>query len=1274
VQVSLGRTLVAVVLTASLVAAGGGFAVAGTTGGLKGLVVSTAGAPVPAARVTATSPSQTTVATTDASGRFTILSLAPDTYTLTVEKDGFNASSIAGISIFADQMQNIHITLQPALRTIANVTSRSSMDQVKPGQTGDVYSVNSALTKAAQGLGGGGDLNNAYSAIATVPGAFVPPEQQGWAQVVYIRGGAFDQIGYEFDGVPVNRSFDNYPGGTAGTLGQQELQVYTGGGTAGESTSGLAGFINQVIKTGTFPGYASVDGGVGTPTYYHNLQFEVGGASPDRMFSYYVGVGGYNQDFRYLDQFNGSNLGDVWGFPTIAYNTTNFFNFAGVYPTCLSAPREGSGLYSGSNPSPVYDPFTYKNGQRGGLSLPANTENASGLATDPGCYNTLSPAYASYSNLTDRETVVNLHFGIAHHNDAGKDDIQILYNNNMLLSQFYSSPNDLGPNVISQLNQLDGNTIPVSGKGPGPGYPLVWGDFVTWPTGTVFGQSAKGLSAIPYYMPSSPGNRCANVAGLAGSCPAGTFSAVPNDARDGFGNNASIFKIQYQRNMGSNAYFRLYAYSFYSDWLQTSPLSWGTPLFGFGVTSYNYDLDSHTGGLAFSLADQVNEKTLLTFNANYTTATTSRFNNTQFNEGLDTDATSYTNGIVCFGQSTGKRRPCNDPGSSGTFGAPIPASYAAVPGASWQVTNAGSSGFLNQVTPKFTSLSFEDRWDPTDKLNVDFGLRDEIYQFDLSNTSNNGQNFWFLAGQNEFCYNPITLAPYVIPAKPASFQPAAPFVGFKCPVDNSVLSHRVQTVHPDGKDGHLLLSNTYSPTLTDYAFTPRLGATYTVDNNTVLRFSAGVYAQEPETYQVQYNARDSNLAFPLFQAFWQYGYTTPRHDPQVQYSTNYDASLEHRFKGTDMSVKITPYFRFATNQIYSTSLPYGLSGGLNTGVERADGVEAEFTKGDFNKNGWSFVISYTYLNSAERFDDFPGTSINPIDPYNQDIANFNGLTQAGGGAQCYVNNHVTGAISPDPSCQPLTPHLKNNSPPIWNPYYGMKPQALLGRNSWFPVGLDFPYLSPNTLTAVVNYKRNRFAITPALTLNEGAQYGNPSSVMGLDPRTCGGNSAGFTNSPISNPRTGNPLQADYTTCTAANTQNGTSPGTLFIPNPATGSFDSFGQYRQPWQLNLSLSMSYDINPRIKVTAVLASLLNACFGGSSTPWSKQFPPNSYTCGYITNNYYISNFYNGVSPNDRGANGVALNPAFVPEYIPAYADTNSFVLPVPFNMFVQFNIKL
>ncbi len=1229
---------------------------AGTTGTVTGTVVTDAGAPIAGAKVVATSPSQTATVSTDASGRFALLSLAPDTYTMVVSKQGFETSTSTGITVFADQSQSVHFRLGPALKTIATVTTRSSMDVVKPGTTSDVYSVNATVTQAVAGVGGGGNLNNAYSAIATIPGAFVPPNQQGWDQVVYIRGGNFDQIGYEFDGVPVNRSFDNYPGGTAGTLGQQELQLYAGGGTVGQSASGLAGFINQVIKTGTFPGYATVSAGVGTPAYYHNLQFEVGGATPDRLFSYYIGAGGYNQDFRYLDQFNGSNLGDVWGYPIIAYNTTNLF-FGGVYPECGFTPPAGSNYYHGPNASPVYDPMT---------------KPPPGVANNPGCYQTLSPAYASYSNLLDREVVANFHFGIPHRHDAGKDDVQLLYNNIALQSQYYSSLNDIGPNVITQLNQVfTGKTVP-----------LFWSDYITWPGGTSFGENPANVKPVPYFMPSSPTNRCANIdpyklSGppvIPGACPGGTWSTIPSDSRDSFWNNASIEKIQYQKNIGSNAYFRIYGYSFYSDWLQTSPLSFGSgDLIGFGVTSYDYELNSHTRGLAFSFADQINSSNLLTFDTNYTTATTNRYNNTNFNNGLQSIATNLTNGGQCFAWRTGRvypggqiyqagqPAPCNSSLTSGTFIHPEPA--PALPGANWEITYTGNSGFINNVTPDFTTFALEDRWNPTDKLDVDLGLREEIYDYKLANTSNNGQNFWFLAGQREFCYNPATLSPYFIPAKPASGLPPTPFVGFDCPVDNSIPAHPVQTVHPDGKNGDLLLSNNYSPSLTDFAFTPQLGVTYTINPDTVLRFSAGRFAQEPETYQVQYNSKDNNLAYELFQAFWQYGYTTPKHDPLVQYSDNYDASYERRFKGTDMSIKVTPYYRYATNQVYSIGLPFGLSGGLNSGIERVSGVELQFTKGDFDRDGLSFILSYTYTNASEKWANFPGTSINPIDPYNQDIANFNGLTKAGGGSKCYENDSV-GNVYPDPRCVRLKPGY---NPPILNPYYGMSPQPLLDRNGWYPVGLDFGYLSPNVASLVVNYKRAKFTITPALTFNEGQPYGNPADVYGYDPRVCTGNSSKI-------PSAKNPLQADYTTCFSAATQNGTSPGSLYIPNQQTGSFDGFGSYRQPSQLNLSMTVGYQLTPAIKVNLLAANLVNACFGGSVEPWTKQYPPNGYTCGYIPNFYYVSNFYNGSSPNDRSANGVKLNPAFSQSFIPAYADTNSFVLPNPFNLYLSINIKI
>ena len=362
------------------------------------------------------------------------------------------------------------------------------MDLVRPGTTTDVYSVNAAVTQAAQGVGGGGNLNSAYSAIATVPGTFVPPNQQGWNQAVYIRGGSFDQVGYEFDGVPINRSLDNYPGGTVGTLGQQELQVYAGGGTAGESASGLAGFINQVIKTGTYPGYASINAGVGTPSYYHSLQVEAGGASPDRLFSYYVGIGGYDQTYRYFDQFNGAALGNAWGVPVIANNTSNLANLPGVYPTCGFVAPAGAGFYAGPNASPIYDPFSLQPGQPGYVPLPP------GVHHDPGCYQTISPAYASYSNISDRETVVNVHVGIPHGRDGGRDDVQVLYDNQVLLTPWYSSENDIGPNLIYQLNQLNlyRGHHPLSLAAP-----AVWGDFVTWPSGTYFGENAATVHAVP---------------------------------------------------------------------------------------------------------------------------------------------------------------------------------------------------------------------------------------------------------------------------------------------------------------------------------------------------------------------------------------------------------------------------------------------------------------------------------------------------------------------------------------------------------------------------------------------------------------------------------------------------------------------------------------------------------------------------------------------------------------------------------------------------------
>ena len=150
------------------------WALAGVTGNIAGTIKDSSGAPVAGVQVQAVSASQSTTATTDAGGHFVVLSLNPDTYTLTLSKSGYQSTSYPGVVVFADQTQQVAYTMTKALRTIAHVTSQAGTSLVKSGVGGDLYSVNASQASAAAALGGGGNLNNAYSAMASVPGVKRP--------------------------------------------------------------------------------------------------------------------------------------------------------------------------------------------------------------------------------------------------------------------------------------------------------------------------------------------------------------------------------------------------------------------------------------------------------------------------------------------------------------------------------------------------------------------------------------------------------------------------------------------------------------------------------------------------------------------------------------------------------------------------------------------------------------------------------------------------------------------------------------------------------------------------------------------------------------------------------------------------------------------------------------------------------------------------------------------------------------------------------------------
>jgi hypothetical protein len=1149
---------------------------------------------VSGARVTATSASQSAVTTTDASGRFSFISLNPDTYTISVaESSARDAASQSGITVQADQTITVSLAQPTKLKQIGSVTSRAAGALVKPGTTADVYSVNAVTQDKASNVGGGGNLNSAWSAIATVPGVFIAPNQAGYvgaAATLSIRGGDYDQIGYELDGVPVNRAFDNYPSGSLSSLGQQELQVYTGATPANSEAEGISGYINQVIRTGTSPASRNLTLAVGTPVFYNKIAFEAGGANPARTFSYYIGAGAYNQSYRYYDQYNGASLQPVYGAPVAPCPDAT--------PVGCHGPQGQDYTNGGTTPAYVLGPFNY----------------------------------SLLSGVQDRDTVANFHFGLPR-KDGNKDDIQLLFDNNFINNPAYDSTNDLGG---SQFANAIGLGV--------PSYEDAY-TFVGAPLGTLLPAGYTGGGVTPYLFPGSPNGRnlgfgaCdINHLGVANAC-------IEPDRRDAFNNNQSVVKLQYQHNFGTNAFLRVYGYTYYSNWLQTGPQSNYADYIGF-VPS-DYELSSHTRGVSVNFSDQLNSQHLLSIQGSYTMSTTLRDNNTQnldaftypasrLNDrvvvGMLVDGSNPLNGI-CY-TPAGAPTPCfnllgtdlNRGAAHGGIGTQ-PGFFNIIQAATGTVTPAtgtcgtgpcrylvvenGAHATYNTVVPKFSAFSITDQWKPTDRLNVNLGLRYDKFEFDGSNTTATpARTFFYNAYNNQF--------------------PTTPQFN----VANQVESY-----------GELQ---------------PRLGFTYTVNPTTVLRASYGRYAQAPNSAFVQYDFLQQDAPSGLVN-FARLGVgNTPAHAIRPEVSNNYDFSFEHQFKG-DTSIKLTPFLRKTQDQIQQFFLDQKTSfvSGLNIGRQTSEGVELELDKGDFSRNGLAARLSFTYTNSYVNYTrEANGSSI--IDAFNQSIAAYNAYTAAGGGARCY-----TTAGAADNACAAGS---------IANPYYNAPAQALMDVNGNYPTFDTFPggissggystFGAPFVSTLIVQYKHGPLAITPALQFTGGNRYGVPQSWPGITPDSCGG---GLGGSPSGDPRYpyGAPGGAPFDAASCGNLiAAGPLAGTpLTIPDPYTGRFDGVGAFVAPNQLLLHTQVTYDLNKRITLVGNFANIVNRCWGGTKVPFAV-----NHACNYTSTPGGFGIAAGGTEPlGNRFNPGNAIQPLIATPYSPVFPS-------YPFNMYFEARIKL
>jgi hypothetical protein len=1302
----------------------GTWALAGTTGGVSGSVTDDSGAPIAGVKITVSAPSETTTTTSDASGHFSFLSLAPDSYTLALAKEGYNPATIAGLTVFADNTQTVALHMSKALTTIVKVASRSTGNLVKPGTTSDVYSVNAATQQILSGSGGGYNLNAAYSALYAQPGVTSYIGNYGWGQVFYIRGGSYSQTGYEFDGVPVNRAFDNYQANSLSSLGQQELQVYTGGSPSGASSATLGGFINQVIKTGTYPGFGAAELGIGAPSFYHQAKIEAGGASPDRLFSYYVGVNGYNQFYPY---FTNKNMGDI------AADGSSSYGFI--------APSAGASLWgplgAGAGDPASADggvwPFQFTNGPfpacKADGSAPAGEAPqfvASPAALVPGgACNAFGPYGNGYTgNMFERNSVINLHFGVPHKNDGGKDDIQLLYNHGSVYSTYADSINDVGGlgMFANALSVWGGPTLAanacatwglaagvynagVCAPAGGPS-PFPYDDGLIYGPGTQFGQSATGIAPTTYWFPNSNTNRV-------------PYAGIPLNQRGGIFNDVAIVKAQYQKNIGSNAYARIYGYSFYSDWLQNN-INEGTLYYGLAgygsnangdYPSPDYELETHTRGVSFEYANQINAQNLLRFTANYVTASLNRFNNQSF-LGTGTAATS-TNLVDAAGNCyrysgavgvIGTPNSCFSTTTSGTYGSPTrgnasgnacsfaPGTPACLAGASFVVTRPSGTGTTNGIVPKFTTLALEDEFRPNDKLDLNIGVRYERYQYDLVDSNNPMFNFWFNAASHVYCYDPGTGSPvFSIPSKvspsaggTAVTTPTLGQTGGKCYSDTAGLVPIMapsgqQAVHPDGTNGHALFSAVSPSSLAHASFSPRLGGTYTLNANTVLRFSAGRYTQPtPAAFEQYLNQYGKSAASTDFTRFWILGFTNPSHDNPVQTSNNYDFSLEKRLNGTDITLKISPFYRDTSHQSVTVPLGPNFVSAVNLGHQFSKGVEFQIQKGDPTRDGLSGAISYTYTSAKIKYDSGPNGK-NAIDTVNNYIAAFNKLTSAGGGSPFYCGKSTTPL--PDgtnPGVASVAACTAIGGSAIANPYYSFSSQALLDRGALYdtypnsppedPISGQTTAISPNVFAGWINWKHDKLSISPNFILLSGNKYGSPTDLEGVDPRVCDQSQGSSGAVPLADP---NANAADYYTC-------GGTPFTanahLAVPNPFNGNnFGSVGQYTEPWQLNIGAHATYDFSSKVKGVLDISNLWNRCFGGSKTPWSDAFPAGQHICGYTTNGGNWtgtvpgSGFFYGATPTSAANGTASFSKALLYPYAP-------FVGDLPVQAYFQLQIKL
>ncbi|HLI30432.1 MAG TPA: carboxypeptidase regulatory-like domain-containing protein, partial [Terriglobia bacterium] len=228
-----------------------------SSGTVTGSITSPSGSAMPHVRISLRNVATgiTTTVTTDNRGFYTIPSVAPGTYEMTVSSRGFVTQVRTGITVAVGAKVTLNVGMQPgSSRKVVRMTAATA-SQSSSAVSGNVNSAtvrNAPLngrdwTQLATLQAGVTGVQTGNSAGGTTP-------VRGFGSPISVSGGRPDQNDYLVDGISINDYSNGAPGSVLGSnLGVDAIQQFSVLGSNYPAQYGRTsgGIINAVTRSGT---------------------------------------------------------------------------------------------------------------------------------------------------------------------------------------------------------------------------------------------------------------------------------------------------------------------------------------------------------------------------------------------------------------------------------------------------------------------------------------------------------------------------------------------------------------------------------------------------------------------------------------------------------------------------------------------------------------------------------------------------------------------------------------------------------------------------------------------------------------------------------------------------------------------------------------------------------------------------------------------------------------------------------------------------------------